>query len=109
MGSENEKLKILKSHEAEIIRIRNLDRKDMQDAEIRKFIAENDIKLKEEEIERIRDKDIKEYQIKNKELLIKEQEIRNQHEQKIIEIGNNHIKNIKELDQIHERETDTTQ
>ena len=102
MGSDNEKQKIMNEHEEEVMRIRNLERKDEQDAEIRRFIAENDFKIKEEEIERLREKDLQEYEIKNKELSIKEQEIRNQHEQKIKEINNNHEENIKKLDQTHE-------
>ena len=102
MGSDNEKQRIMNEHEEEVMRIRNLERKDEQDAEIRRFIAENDFKIKEEEIERLREKDLQEYEIKNKELSIKEQEIRNQHEQKIKEINNNHEENIKKLDQTHE-------
>ena len=101
MGSDNEKQRIMNEHEEEVMRIRNLERKDEQDAEIRRFIAENDFKIKEEEIERLREKDLQEYEIKNKELSIKEQEIRNQHEQKIKEIDNNHEENMKNLDQTH--------
>ena len=67
MGGGQSKEQIMYNHEEEVMRIRNLREKNEQDAEIRRFIAENNLKLGEEEIQRLREKDLQEYEIKNKE------------------------------------------
>ena len=60
MGGGPSKEEIMYNHEEEVMRIRNLREKNEQDAEIRRFIAENNLKLGEEEIKRLREKDLQE-------------------------------------------------
>ena len=45
MGGGQSKEQIMYNHEEEVMRIRNLREKNEQDAEIRRFIAENNLKL----------------------------------------------------------------
>ena len=72
MGSSDERERIMNQHEEEVMRIKNLQRKDEQEAGIKRFIIEHNIKIGKKEIERIREKDLQEYEIKGKELRIKE-------------------------------------
>ena len=74
MGGESSE-EYMNRHEEEVMRIRAMQDKNEQDAEIRKIALANNLKLGEEEIKRLREKDLKDYEIKNKELRIKEDEI----------------------------------
>ena len=74
MGNGNEKLKILKNHEADIERIRAMERIADQEAEIKRIAEQNNYKLGMEEIKRLREKDLMEYEFKNKELDTKHEE-----------------------------------
>jgi len=54
MGSGNEKLKILKNHEADIERIRSMERIADQEAEIKRIAEQNHYKLGMENIKAIK-------------------------------------------------------
>ena len=67
--------------EAKLKEIRRLEKKDEQEAEIRRLAEENNLKIKEEEIQMLLKKNLQDYELKKIELDIRNRQVNNQHEE----------------------------
>ena len=108
MGSGSERMRILKNHEAEILRIKMMADAAELEAEIKRIAEKNKYTLGMEEIRRLREKDLAEYQFKNEELRKKHEQFllkeNHRHEEEKEKIANNltiETKKIEELRDYH--------
>lgn len=91
-------------NEAELKRIRMLEKRDEQEAEIRRLSEEYNFQIKEEEIKRLLQKDLQDYELKKIELDIRSRDINNQHESTMQKINKEHEKNITHENNRHNEE-----
>lgn len=79
--------------EAKLKEIKRLERKDEQEAQLRRLAEENHLKIKEEEIQMFLTKNLQDFDIKKYELQIRSREVDNEHEANIKKINSEHEEN----------------
>lgn len=104
MGNKNARQKIENEHHENLEEIRRLRDRDEQEAKLKELLYRNNYEVSMEEIKRELENYILEHEAKMEELSIKRDEVNYNHQDRVKELDQLHLRENKKEDNRHEEE-----